>query len=251
MGKIGANKAVKITELKPYEKNARTHSADQIKQIAESIKEFGFISPVLIDEQNNVIAGHGRIMAAKKLGMESVPCLYVEGLTEEQKRAYILADNRLTELGGWNMDLVDLELSSLNELGFDTSLTGFEIDLEDVTDIPDDKYTTNINIPQYEPSGDGAYLGDCVDTEKYKALLDEIEQSKIPDSEKDFLRLAAARHIAFNYKNIAEYYATADAEMQKLMEKSALVIIDYDDAIRDGYAKLSGYLDEIEERGRE
>lgn len=102
MGKITKIKDVAIDALKPYERNAKLHSDAQVEKIAKSIQEFGFLSPCLIDTEGNVIAGHGRIMAAKTLGMETVPCVYIEGLTDAQRRAYILADNRLTELGGWD-----------------------------------------------------------------------------------------------------------------------------------------------------
>ena len=128
MGKIGAKQVVKIADLKPYERNARTHSAEQVEQIARSIEEFGFLNPVLIDEEKNVIAGHGRIMAAEKLGLTEVPCLFVEGLTEDQRKAYVLADNRLTELGGWDAELISAELQDLRAAGFDIDITGFTID---------------------------------------------------------------------------------------------------------------------------
>lgn len=136
MGKIGKKQVVKIADLKPYERNARTHSAEQVDQIAKSIEEFGFISPVLIDEDGNVIAGHGRIMAAQKLGLTEVPCLYIEGLTEDQKRAYILVDNRLTELGGWDMETVEEELKALADVGFEVSITGF--DWDEAADVKND-----------------------------------------------------------------------------------------------------------------
>lgn len=136
MGKIGEKQVVKIADLKPYERNARTHSEEQVDQIARSIEEFGFLNPVLIDEHKNVIAGHGRIMAAEKLGMTEVPCLYVEGLTEDQRRAYILVDNRLTELGGWDMETVEEELKALADVGFEVSLTGF--DWDEAADVKND-----------------------------------------------------------------------------------------------------------------
>lgn len=100
MGRLGKSTEVPVRELVPYANNARLHTGEQVEKIAKSIAEFGFLNPVLIDKDKNVIAGHGRILAAKKLGMKTVPVLYVEGLTEEQRRAYVLADNRLTELGG-------------------------------------------------------------------------------------------------------------------------------------------------------
>lgn len=91
---------VALSKLKPYERNAKIHDEEQVEKITTSIREFGFLSPCLIDEENNIIAGHGRVMAAKKLGLETVPCVYIEGLTEAQRKAYILADNKLTEMGG-------------------------------------------------------------------------------------------------------------------------------------------------------
>lgn len=121
---------VPIDKLVPYERNAKVHGTDQIQKLKASMQEFGFVSPILIDEQNRIIAGHGRVQAARELGMTEVPAVYVEGLTETQRRAYIIADNRLTELGGWDDDLLQEELKGLSEDGFDIDLTGFE--LEDV-----------------------------------------------------------------------------------------------------------------------
>ena len=124
--------SVKIDILKPYENNARTHSEEQVKKIVRSIKEFGFINPVLIDGDFGIIAGHGRVMAAKKMGMTEVPCLFVEDLTEAQKRAYIIADNKLALDAGWDEEMLQFELAELQEMDFDITLTGFELeDLED------------------------------------------------------------------------------------------------------------------------
>lgn len=128
MAKIGNIQEVRIDALKPYKRNAKKHSPEQVRKIADSIEEFGFLNPILIDKDHNVIAGHGRIMASKELGKETVPCLYVEGLTDEQRRAYILADNRLTEMGEWDEELVNEELTALKAEGFDISLTGFSVD---------------------------------------------------------------------------------------------------------------------------
>lgn len=110
MAKIAEVQEVSLTLLVPYERNAKIHGLDQIEKLKDSIREFGFISPCLIDRKYNIIAGHGRTQAAKELGMETVPCVFVDGLTEAQRKAYILADNRLTELGEWDMDLVQMEL---------------------------------------------------------------------------------------------------------------------------------------------
>lgn len=117
----------KTAELIPYANNAKKHSDEQIKKIAASIKEFGFINPVIVDSENGIIAGHARVMAAEKLKLKEVPVLLVEHLTEAQKKAYILADNRLAEIGTeWDMELVKIELDSLDGLGFDIELTGFD-----------------------------------------------------------------------------------------------------------------------------
>lgn len=148
MGKITKIKEVAVETLKPYERNAKLHSEAQVEKIAKSIREFGFLSPCLIDTEGNVIAGHGRIMAAKTLGMETVPCVYIEGLTDAQRRAYILADNRLTELGGWDMQTVSDELERLRQDGFEIGVTGFSID--DIQ-ISDDMGAETADLPEAEP----------------------------------------------------------------------------------------------------
>jgi hypothetical protein len=117
---------IAIKALQPYEKNARTHSEEQIEKIANSIKEFGFLNPVLIDGNNMIIAGHGRVLAAKKLKLKEVPYLRVEDLTPTQVRAYILADNKLAEEAGWDELLVSQELAALRDEDFNIELTGFE-----------------------------------------------------------------------------------------------------------------------------
>ena len=122
---------VKIENLKPYKNNARTHSEEQVNKIAKSIEQFGFVNPVLIDGNFVIIAGHGRVMAAKQLGMTEVPCIFVEDLTEAQKRAYIIADNKLAEEAEWNNEVLISELEELKDLNFDIELTGFDkIDFE-------------------------------------------------------------------------------------------------------------------------
>lgn len=117
---------VSIDKLKPYERNARTHSDAQVEKIAKSIKEFGFINPVLIDGNFGIIAGHGRVLGAKKLGMTEVPCIFVEDLTKAQKKAYILADNKLALDAGWDDEILKVELNELKDMNFDLSLTGFD-----------------------------------------------------------------------------------------------------------------------------
>ena len=123
----------KVQDLIPYINNSRTHSEEQVNQIVASINEFGFTNPLLIDEKDNIIAGHGRLMASKKLGMEEVPCIVLEGLTEAQKKAYIIADNKMALNAGWDEELLKIELENLKELDFDLELTGFNVDeLDDI-----------------------------------------------------------------------------------------------------------------------
>lgn len=152
----------KIENIKPedlilYENNARTHDVSQVEMIAESIRTFGFVSPVLIDDDNNVIAGHGRLAAAEVLGLDVVPCVRVSGLTDEERRAYILADNKLTELGGWNMDLLDFELSTLD---IDMAAFGFELIEEDPAEPHDDDFTLIVPEEAKTKLGDMYRLGD-------------------------------------------------------------------------------------------
>ena len=153
MGSIEKIADVDVRKLIPYAKNAKIHGKKQLEKLKKSIEEFGFLTPCLIDKDFNIIAGHGRVMAAKELNIKKVPCVFVEGLSEEQRRAYILADNRLGELGEWDMDLVAQELNALSEGGFDIDLTGFSIDdsildgdaVSDIVDKSMDEYMNQID----------------------------------------------------------------------------------------------------------
>ena len=120
----------RVDELKPHSRNARTHSKRQIRQIAESIKAFGFTNPILIDRANRIVAGHGRVKAAETLGMERVPTIQLENLNEDEVRAYILSDNRLAEKAGWDPNILATELQHLLTIevaDFDVTVTGFEV----------------------------------------------------------------------------------------------------------------------------
>ena len=160
MAKIADVQEVSLEKLRPYERNAKKHGAGQIEKLKASILEFGFLTPCLIDSDYNLIAGHGRVMAAKELGIKTVPCVFIEGLSDEQRRAYILADNRLGELGEWDMELVFDELKELDDLGFDIELTGFEMP-EEIPEVIEDNFDEDA-IPD-EPRtklGDLWQLGD-------------------------------------------------------------------------------------------
>ena len=136
---------VPIDELVPYANNARTHSPEQIAKLRSSLREFGFINPVIIDKENNIIAGHGRVIAARAEGIKEVPCVLVDHLTEAQKKAYVIADNRMALDAGWDEELLKVELEALEAEAFDLSLTGFDGDelnklLKDEEEVEDDDF---------------------------------------------------------------------------------------------------------------
>jgi ParB-like chromosome segregation protein Spo0J len=116
-----------VESLIPYARNARTHSEEQVAQIAASIKEWGWTTPVLVDETGQIIAGHGRVMAARKLGIEEIPVMVASGWTEAQRRAYVLADNKIALNSGWDMDLLKVELQDIGEMSFDLDKIGFSV----------------------------------------------------------------------------------------------------------------------------
>ena len=151
----------KVQELIPYVNNSRTHSEEQVNQICASINEFGFTNPLLIDEKDSIIAGHGRLMASKKLGMEEVPCIVLEGLTEAQKKAYIIADNKMALNAGWDEELLKIELENLKELDFDLELTGFNVDeLDDILGTEEEKEVVEDDFEIEVPEEPKAKLGD-------------------------------------------------------------------------------------------
>ncbi len=117
---------VSVDKLIPYINNARTHSPEQVKKLRASLREFGFINPVIVDRDFNVIAGHGRILAAKEEGITEVPCVFADHLTEAQKKAYIIADNRMAMDAGWDEELLRVEIEALEAADFDPLLTGFD-----------------------------------------------------------------------------------------------------------------------------
>ena len=168
---------VNIDKLIPYVNNARTHDAQQINKLRSSLREFGFINPVIIDRDFNVIAGHGRIMAAKEEGISEVPCVFVDYLTEAQKKAYILADNRMAMDAGWDEELLKVEIEALQAEDFDLSLTGFdESELAGFFDTADDAKEDDFDVdaelekPPVTKSGDLWLLGNhrllCGDSTK-------------------------------------------------------------------------------------
>lgn len=228
-----------LKDIKPYEKNPRKND-NAVEYVANSIKEFGFKVPIVIDKDGVIVAGHTRYKASKKLGLEKVPCIIADDLTDEQIKAYRLADNKVGEKSEWDFDLLQDELSEI--LNIDMEMFDFN---KLGTGSGENPYTQKINIPQYEITGEKPDILELVDDEKTNNLIEEIKKSNVTKKEKDFLIQSAQRHLAFNYSKVAEYYAHANEEMQRLMEKSALVIIDFKDAIANGYVQLSEELKQM------
>lgn len=231
----------KVAELIPYENNPRNND-EAVEYVANSIKQFGFQVPCVIDKDNIVVAGHTRLKACKRLGIKEVPCIVADELTDDQIKAFRIADNKVGEVATWDNQKLAEELADIDldmDMFGDFELNDEIVDLDSDDQEEDDRYTKKTNIPQYEITGKKPNISELYDLEKYNELIKDIEQADVSDEVKQFLKLSATRHIVFNYQNIAEYYAHADKEVQQLMEDSALVIIDYEDAIKDGFVRLS------------
>lgn len=243
-----------VEDLIPYARNSRTHSDAQIAQIAASIKEFGWRNPVLIDGDNGIIAGHGRVLAARKLGMEQVPTIDGSDMTDIQKRMYVIADNKLALNADWDDEILALELEELQNLDADLELLGFDDeelndlmnpDGDDEADGDEEPYTNKVEAPIYEPSENEPEISELYENSKTAEILTRIEEADVPENIKEFLKIAAYRHTVFNYKNIADYYSHADKPIQDLFEDSALVIIDFNKAIEKGFVRLTAELNEM------
>lgn len=241
---------VNIEELQEYKDNPRDNK-DAVGKVAESISEFGFKVPIVVDKDFTIIAGHTRRLAARELGLSKVPVVIADDLTDEQVKAFRLADNKVAEFSQWDEDLLRSELNQLDDIdmeqfGFDDMLpTNEEFEENEEETNP---YTMNVESPVYEITGEEPNVIDLYDTESAQKLQSKIIASDVPDDIKDFLIKASYRHIEFNYKDIAEYYAHASKEVQELMEDSALIIIDYNKAIEQGYVKITQGIGDVAER---
>jgi hypothetical protein len=229
----------KVKDLKLNEKNPRKNDG-AVDGVAKSIEKYGFKNPLIIDSNNVVWCGNTRLKASKKLGLKEVPCIIADDLTEEQIREYALLDNKLNEIAEWDYELLSEELSVLDLEEFDLDWGIQEIiNEEDINNNTEDNpYTMKVDIPQYQIKGECPELKELIDLDKVKQLEKDIKNANITKEQKEFLINATKRHLVFNYSKIAEYYAHQDKEMQELMEKSALVIIDFNDAIKNGFVEI-------------
>ena len=228
---------VKISKVKPNETNPRFIKDNKFKKLVKSIKEFPEmlkLRPIVVNKDMIVLGGNMRLKACKEAGLKDVWVLKADNLTEEQQKEFIVKDN--VGFGEWDWDILanDWDIKELEDWGLD----GFPFDI-DADEKDEDDYSKKIEVPKYEPKGEKPETVELFDKEKADDFIEKIKASGISKEEKAFLFMAAYRHTKFNYKNIAEYYAHANKEMQGLMEDSALVIIDFDKAIENGYVKLS------------
>lgn len=255
---------VNIDKLVPYARNARTHSKEQILQLRASLREFGFVNPVIVDKDYNVIAGHGRILAAKEEGIAEIPCVFAEHLTEAQKRAYIIADNRLALNAGWDAEMLSVEIADLQAADFDVSLLGFD-DAElnklmgDLEDVQDDDFDVDgeLQKPVVTKPGDLWLLGKhrlvCGDSTKpeiFDLLMDgKAANLVVTDPPYNVNYEGAAGKIKNdNMKNEAFYQFLLDAftHTEKVMAKDASIYVFHADTeglnFRRAFADAGFYL---------
>lgn len=232
---------IPIGKLVPYINNARTHSPEQIKKLRASLREFGFVNPILIDRDYNVIAGHGRLAAAREEGYTEVPCVYVDHLTEAQKKAYILADNRMAMDAGWDEELLKVELESLQEMAYDLSFTGF--DEKELADLMGDDATAEnddfdveaeLQKPCFSKPGDIWHLGRhtviCGDStlpETFAALLGDQKVNLVCTDAPYFVNLKNAsgkiKNDDLDDKSAYEFLMKVFTNFKNAMSKDASI----------------------------
>jgi len=256
-----------LSKLRRWPRNPKDHDLGTLHQ---SISRFGFVSPIIIDERTGkLVAGHGRldVLQQKKVAGEKPPARIKEvgdewyvpvirGISfnsDEEAEAYAIADNRTTELGGWD----EVRLAEvLSDLAAADALEGVGWDADDIDALlaqqkknvaaQSNPYVSKVEPPIYEPQGRRPEISELFDDQRAQQLLEHIRgASGITEEERYFLELAAMRHVVFHFDKIANYYAHASPEMQRLMEESALVILDFDSAIERGFVKLVKALAEI------
>jgi hypothetical protein len=243
-----------VSDLSNDPVNARKHNESNIQAIIASLRRFGQQKPIVIDSNNVVRAGNGTLEAARQLGWESIQCV-ITNLKGSEAIAYAIADNRTAELAEWDEEILAAQLNGLlsesEEIALAAGFSAEEIEkmVELSDDDPehgdDDTYTAKIIAPIYEPKGDCPDVKDLFDHSKTSSLLQDIESADIPPDIAGFLKLAAERHTSFHFRNIAEFYCHASPIVQDLMERSGLVIIDFDKAVEYGFVHLTDRLGKI------
>ncbi len=229
---------VDIKQVRRNPANPRIIKDYKFNKLVKSIKEFPQmldLRPIVVNKDMIVLGGNMRLKACEAAGLKEVPVIFADNLTEEQQKEFIIKDN--SSFGEWDWDILanEWDVDLIQEWGLDLPVL-FE-DEEATTE--DEPYTNKIEPPKYEPKGDKPKINELLNNDKANKFIEAINKSKVSKDEKEFLINSAYRHLSFNYKNIAEYYAHSSEEMQDLMENLALVIIDFNKAIENGYVNLS------------
>jgi DNA modification methylase len=251
VSKFPSIKTVSVADLIPYARNSRTHSEEQVTQIAASIKEFGFLNPVIVDGENGIIAGHGRVMAAKKLGMTELPAVEASHLTDAQRRAYIIADNKLALNAGWDDEMLRVEFAELTEAGFDLDLTGFSLDeigALQIEEIPpgltDEDAVPDVPVTPVTVEGDVWLLGrhrlmcgDSTSIDAVERLMDGRKADMVFTSPPYNADAKAGQGDIFNKKKSVKLYA--DGYSDKLPSQEyvdfAASVLEICFAVTDGF----------------
>lgn len=235
---------IDIKKIKNNPNNPRFIRDEKFEKLVNSIKEFPKmleIRPIVVNDKMIVLGGNMRLKACIEAGLTEVPVIKAKDLTKEEQEQFIIKDN--VSGGEWDWDMIANEWDSdkLDDWGLDIPMFDEEEKEENDEDLHN-PYTNKIKAPTYEPKNEKPDLKDIVNIEKYEELVEKIKASKHPKKIKDFLLMSATRHIVFNYELIADYYAHSDADIQELMEESALVIIDYNKAVENGFVKMTDQL---------
>jgi hypothetical protein len=248
LGKIKyIEKILKVSDLKFADYNPRTITKDAYRGLTKSIKKYGLNMPILVNSDNTIISGHQRVRVCKDLGVEEVKCYVydLERLDEEEL-------NILMNSSAISGEFEEIQLAEMLENQKDREdYKELQLDKLEPLDLSEENteelYTDKIKGLLYEPSQEKPNIKELVSDSKTKKLIEKIKNSNLSNEEKDFLILAAQRHLIFNYSNIADYYAHSEKDMQNLMEESALIIIDSDKALELGFLELQNKILEDDE----
>lgn len=239
---------IKLSDIFPNPNNPRTISDQQLSDLADSIDKFRKMlkyRPLIVDSNNVIIGGNQRYLALLSLGEDEIPAEWVakaDDFTEEEIRRFIIVDN--VPFGEWDFEKLEIEytIEELNDFGLNLPDDWLDPDPEEENN---NIYSTKIEAPTYEPSEVKPDISEIYNTDKSDSLISEIKKLKIGKELKSFLIDAAKRHTVFNYQKIADYYANSDPDVQDIFEKLALVVIDFDKAIENGYVQLTKEIAEL------
>lgn len=232
---------VKIGDIKINTENPRSIKDSKFNKLVKSIKEFPEmlqIRPIVVNEENVILGGNMRYKACQQAGLDEVYIIKAKDLSEDQQKEFLIKDN--SGFGEWDWDILANEWDH-------QELMDWGVDLPALNSLDDDHYTTKIDSPIYETKIVKPKEKELYDINKYNDLINDINKSNISEEIKEFLRLAATRHIKFNYSKIADYYAHSEKETQSLIEDSALIIIDYDKAIEKGFVNVYNTIENLSE----